>query len=377
MKKKLALYVHIPFCEHKCIYCDFYSITKLDKYDEFTSNLLKEIDYYADLYSNQYEIITIFFGGGTPTTFTISNFYQIVNHIFKRFDVNPVYEFTIEANPNSAIDKLSEYKKIGVNRISFGVQSFNDLELKFLTRVHTGNQAIEAIEKASDIGFENINIDLIFNLPNQSLDTIENNLKTAITLPIKHISYYSLILEHGTKLFAQVSKGIVQLNDEIYDIKFYNYIMDFLEIYGFEQYEVSNFAKKGYQCKHNLVYWKYGEYLGIGPSAHSFIANRRFSNYRNISRYIDNIKNKGNAIKFEEILSSEQNYDEYLMLSLRSDGLNIEELKKYSNNKNQIINLQKKLNELVIAGYLKMENYVYKFTKKGYAVADKIIENLL
>lgn len=377
MKKNLALYIHIPFCEHKCIYCDFYSITKSDRIDEFTKALIKEIDFYADLYSKQYEIITIFFGGGTPTALPISSFYQIVNHIFKKFDVNLDYEFTIEANPNSAIDKLSEYKKIGVNRISFGIQSFNDDDLKFLTRVHTSKQAIQAVEKASETGFENINIDLIFNLPNQSLETIQNNLKTAISLPIKHISYYSLILENGTKLFALVSKGLIQLNDENYDIKFYNFIMDFLENSGFEQYEVSNFAKKGYKCRHNLVYWKYGEYLGLGPSAHSFIANKRFSNYRNISRYIDNIKNKGNAIKFEEILSLEQNYDEYLMLSLRSNGLHIEELRKYTNNNNKIENLRLNINKLVADGFLKIESNIYRFTKKGYAVADKIIENLL
>ncbi len=377
MKKPLALYFHIPFCEHKCIYCDFYSIVKQDRCDEFSTAIIKELEYYSQLYNNQFYIKTIFFGGGTPSLLPINIFESIVNSIFKNFDVDENYEFTIEVNPNSANDKIQNYKSLGVNRISFGVQSFDNKDLEFITRIHNKNQAIKSVNQAYEAGFENISIDLIFNLPTQSLKTIKKNLEIAISLPIKHISYYSLILENGTQLYSQVVKGKVKLKDEKFDSKFYEYIIDFLASNGFIQYEVSNFAKAGYECIHNKAYWEYKDYIGIGPSAHSFINNERFWNYRNLSKYIERVNQKGNSIKSKEELTKNQNYVEYLMLSLRSDGLDLNKLKGYSYNENKLEEFNKYLNEFIKLGLMVFVNEKYKLTKRGYPVADKIIELLL
>ncbi len=377
MKKPLALYLHIPFCEHKCIYCDFYSIIKQDRFGEYTAAIIKELEYYSQLYHNQFYIKTIFFGGGTPSLLPINFFERIVNSIYKNFEIDENYEFTIEANPNSANDKLQNYKRLGVNRISFGVQSFNKKDLEFITRIHNKNQAIKSVYQAYETGFENISIDLIFNLPTQSLKTIKKNLEIAISLPIKHISYYSLILENGTQLYSQVLKGKVKLKDENFDLKLYEYIIDCLESNGFIQYEVSNFAKSGYQCEHNKIYWHYGDYLGIGPSAHSFVNNERFWNYRNLTKYIESVNQKGNSIKSKEVLTKKQNYVEYLMLSLRSDGLDLNKLQDYSYNENKFEQFNKYLNELIKLGLIVFVNEKYKLTKRGYPVADKIIELLL
>jgi len=377
LKKPLALYLHIPFCEHKCIYCDFYSIIKQDRFGEYTAAIIKELEYYSQLYHIQFYIKTIFFGGGTPSLLPINFFERIVNSIYKNFEIDENYEFTIEANPNSANDKLQNYKRLGVNRISFGVQSFNKKDLEFITRIHNKNQAIKSVYQAYETGFENISIDLIFNLPTQSLKTIKKNLEIAISLPIKHISYYSLILENGTQLYSQVLKGKVKLKDENFDLKLYEYIIDCLESNGFIQYEVSNFAKSGYQCEHNKIYWHYGDYLGIGSSAHSFVNNERFWNYRNLTKYIESVNQKGNSIKSKEVLTKKQNYVEYLMLSLRSDGLDLNKLKDYSYNENKFEQFNKYLNELIKLGLIVFVNEKYKLTKRGYPVADKIIELLL
>lgn len=270
-----GLYIHIPFCEHKCIYCNFYSIENLDTKNRFLNALHTEIDLrYESLIGNEFapkKYDTIFFGGGTPSLLTPLEIGKIIYHLKEKFLVDELAEITIECNPGTLNESyLNGYKDAGINRLSFGVQSFDDEELKFLTRIHSAQQARDAITSAKKV-FDNISLDLIFALPNQSLKKWKENLEEGVTLGTKHISAYSLIFEEGTPLNAmKLNKSVFPL-DEDTDADMYSCTMETLNKYGFEQYEVSNYSKPGYHSKHNLKYWLRESYISFGPSAHSFL----------------------------------------------------------------------------------------------------------
>ncbi|HQF41342.1 MAG TPA: radical SAM family heme chaperone HemW [Ignavibacteriaceae bacterium] len=372
-----AIYIHIPFCDHKCIYCDFYSIITTDNIQSFLSALKKEIIYYSSLYNSDRNISSVFFGGGTPSLMEPDYIAEILNCIEDNFSLDNNAEITLETNPGTVdIKRLKAFKIAGINRISIGIQSFNEDELKFLTRIHDSQTAIKTVEDAAIIGFENISIDLIFNLPNQTKEIWKRNLQTAITLPIKHLSAYSLILEKGTILNKMVLDGKVTIQDEDYDADLYETTIDFLSSKGFIQYEVSNFAKPGYECLHNNAYWHYRDYLGFGPSAHSFIQNKRWWNFSSLKKYISEISQKNHALMNFEILSNDQQHEEYVMLALRSSGLNLQEYNKrfsdewLTRNYQYLENLQKE-------NYLKLDHSNIKLTSKGYAVCDEILKNIL
>ncbi|MDP2363820.1 MAG: radical SAM family heme chaperone HemW, partial [Ignavibacteria bacterium] len=274
--KDSALYIHIPFCDHKCIYCDFYSIITSDNVEAFLISLKKEIKYFSHLYSKDRTFSSIFFGGGTPSLMVPDYLKEILYHLKKYFNVDDNAEITMETNPGT-VDKakLKMFKETGINRISIGIQSFDEVELKFLTRIHNKQTAIQTVYDASDIGFENISVDLIFNLQNQTKAKWIKNLETAIQLPINHISTYSLILERGTILNKMVLDKKVKMQSaeggDDYDADLYETSIDFLLSKGFYQYEVSNFTKPGFECSHNNAYWRYRDYLSFGTSAHSFV----------------------------------------------------------------------------------------------------------
>ncbi|MCK7525880.1 MAG: radical SAM family heme chaperone HemW [Ignavibacteriales bacterium] len=229
--KNCALYIHIPFCDHKCIYCDFYSIITSDNVQSFLTALKKEIEYFSKLYSKDRIFTSIFFGGGTPSLMEPQYLKEILDHLKKYFNVDENAEITMETNPGT-VDKakLKQFKETGINRISIGIQSFDEEELKFLTRIHDKQTAIQTVNTAADIGFENISVDLIFNLPNQTKEKWINNLETAIQLPIKHISTYSLILERGTILNKMVLDKKVTMQDDDYDADLYETTIDFLAL---------------------------------------------------------------------------------------------------------------------------------------------------
>jgi len=372
-----AIYIHIPFCDHKCIYCDFYSIITTDNIQSFLSALKKEIIYYSSLYNSDRNISSVFFGGGTPSLMEPDYIAEILNCIKDNFNLDNNAEITLETNPGTVdIKKLKAFKIAGINRISIGIQSFNEDELKFLTRIHDSQTAIKTVEDAAKIGFENISIDLIFNLPNQTKEIWKRNLQTAISLPIKHLSAYSLILEKGTILNKMVLDGKVTIQDEDYDADLYETTINFLLSKGFIQYEVSNFAKQGYECLHNNAYWHYRDYLGFGPSAHSFIQNKRWWNFSSLKKYISEVNQKNQALMNSEILSNNQQHEEYVMLALRSSGLNLQEYNKrfsaewLTRNYQYLENLQKE-------NYLKLDHSNIKLTSKGYAVCDEILKNIL
>ncbi|MCZ7601792.1 MAG: radical SAM family heme chaperone HemW [Melioribacteraceae bacterium] len=374
--KQTAIYIHIPFCDHKCIYCDFYSIINYDNVKNYLDALLKEIELRSLEHSSGREIISIFFGGGTPSFMEPDYIGRIIESIKVKFDVRKDVEVTLETNPGTVTkDKLQAFKSVGINRISIGIQSFNESELKFLTRIHDSKTAIDTVYSSADAGFENISIDLIFNLPNQTKEIWNENLQIATSLPIKHISAYSLILEKGTILNKMVLDGKVQMQDSDHDANLYEFTISQLEEKRFKQYEVSNFAKDGLECMHNNVYWRYHDYLGFGTSAHSFINSQRWWNYSSLNFYIEKMKN-GSPIAGSEILTSDQRHDEYVMLALRSKGIDINDYKSNFDG-NWLTQKEELINKYSSDGFLVLEDNFIKFSPKGYSLCDEIVSNLL
>ncbi len=375
--KNSALYIHIPFCDHKCIYCDFYSIITSDNVQSFLRALKKEIEYFAKLYSNDRIFTSIFFGGGTPSLMEPQYLDEILKHLKKHFTVDDKAEVTMETNPGTVNKtKLKQFKEAGINRISIGIQSFDEDELKFLTRIHDKQTAIHTVYNAADVGFENISVDLIFNLPKQTKEKWIDNLETAITLPIKHISTYSLILERGTILNKMVLDKKVKMQDDDYDADLYETTIDFLISKGFYQYEVSNFTKPGYECVHNNAYWRYRDYLSFGTSSHSFVDGKRWWNYSSLKKYISEIELNNHAIMNSEIISKEQMHDEYVMLALRSSGLDLNDYRnRFSDD--WIIKNYSYFELLKNEHHLTIDNNWIKLTSKGYAVCDEILKNIL
>lgn len=371
--RDLYIYIHIPFCDHKCIYCDFYSIINKENESLFFEALKKEIDHYASQFSDGSSIKSIYFGGGTPSFVDSKYIADIIDFISKKFTLSDYVEITIETNPGTVdLTKLKHYRSAGLNRVSIGVQSFDGGELKFLTRIHDKKTAVSTIRNAYESGFENINIDLIFNLPKQTKEILRENLNTAISLPVKHISAYSLILERGTILNKLVLEGKVKISDADYDAELYEFTIDYLTNAGYVQYEVSNFAKPGYECIHNLAYWQHKNYIGFGTSAHSFIDNKRWWNLRSLKMYINSINEKGNAVISSEQLTNDEMRDEYIMLNLRAGGLNLDEYAtrfddNWLNKNSTYLNLLE-INELIT----RSNNFI-KFTKRGYSLCDEIL----
>lgn len=379
--KNSALYIHIPFCDHKCIYCDFYSIITSDNISVFLSSLKKEIEYFSKLYSKDRIFTSIFFGGGTPSLMQPEYLQEIISHLKNNFVVDDRAEITMETNPGTVDkNKLKKFREAGINRISIGIQSFDEDELKFLTRIHDKQTAIKTVYNAAEVGFENISVDLIFDLPNQTNERWIDNLKTAITLPIKHISTYSLILERGTILNKLVLDGKVTMQSaeggDDYDADLYETTIDFLISTGFYQYEVSNFTKPGFECLHNNAYWRYRDYLSFGTSSHSFVDGKRWWNYSSLKKYISEVEVNGHAVMNSEIISKEQMHDEYVMLALRSSGLDLIDYKKRFDD-NWIKKNYDYFKLLMSKNLLTIEDNWIKLTAKGYAVCDEILKNIL
>lgn len=372
MDKKYGLYFHIPYCIHKCSYCDFYSLAKSKVSDDFVRALSKEIDLYISGFSQKPKIDTIFFGGGTPSLLIPNQMKQLTAKIYKNFDVADDCEFTIEANPG-AIDRNNaiEYKELGVNRISMGIQSFDPDELAFLERIHSPEEAVNSFNIFRETGYDNINIDLIFAVPGQTKDSLNHTLEKAIKLQPDHISAYSLIYEPGTPLHYKIKKGKVKIQDQEEDSTLYDLLVNKLKFAGFEQYEVSNYARKDKKCRHNLKYWRSGEYFGFGPSAHSFIKNQRYGNIRKMKKYINLVNNGIKPVDNTEELSLKDKLYESLMLELRADGLDIDKFNKKFNLDILLI-CSTLINNMKSLELIYIENNFLKLTQKGYFLGDEI-----
>ncbi|MGE5498641.1 MAG: radical SAM family heme chaperone HemW [Syntrophothermus sp.] len=376
--KESAIYIHIPFCEHKCIYCDFYSIITKDSIEDFLDAVTSEIAACSRFGADERFFTSIFFGGGTPSMMQPEYIGYILSALNDSYRISPGAEITLETNPGT-VDrkKLEKFREYGINRLSVGIQTFHEDELKFLTRIHDRASAIRTVCDAAEAGFTNINCDLIFNLPGQTLGRWEENLKTAVSLPVTHISAYSLILERGTILNKLVLDGKIKMQDSDYDADIYELTMSFLHEHGFQQYEISNFAKNGFECRHNNAYWHYKDYLSFGPSAHSFVDGKRWWNYSSLKKYIHEINTSGHAIANSETLTKEQMLSEYIMLALRSSGLNIQEFSErfgslWLNEKMKYLQSLEKRGLVLILG-----NESIRLTSKGYSLCDEILENIL
>ena len=375
--KESALYIHIPFCDHKCIYCDFYSIITEDNILPYLNSLKKEIEYYSGPYSANRVFTSIYFGGGTPSLMKPEYISEIISTIKNFYNLSENAEITLETNPGTVNSKkLNAFYNYGINRISVGIQSFNESELKFLTRIHDKETALKTVYDAAEAGIKNINVDMIFNLPGQTKEIWKSNLNIAVKLPITHISAYSLILERGTILNKMVIDGKVKIQDDDYDADLYEICLSYLVENGFKQYEVSNFAKEGFECIHNNAYWRYKNYLSFGTSSHSFMDGKRWWNYSSLKRYINEIENNNHAVANFELINKQKMLDEYVMLALRSKGLNVNEFRNMfgdywlKDKSDYLSRLQDKNFVLITNDYIRL-------TKSGYALCDEILSNIL
>ncbi len=381
-KNMAALYVHIPFCEKKCLYCDFYSIESLSQVERFLASLHREIDLYAK-FGNGVTFETVFFGGGTPSLLQPAQLDSILSHLRTTFTIEPDAEITVETNPGTVDrEKLFAFKALGVNRLSIGVQSFHDDELKFLSRIHDRGDALRCVEHSRAAGFDNLNIDLIFSLPGQGIDRWESNLVQAIALNTEHISAYSLIVEDNTPLARMVASKQVSPNPSDTEAELYEFTMEFLGNRGFEHYEVSNYARPGFRSRHNYNYWNHRNYLSFGPSAHSFWKQpgahfgRRWWNIANISHYCDRLLQNELPLVTQEFVRTRELMNERVFLGLRSDGLDLHQFEDefgvaLSNNHGATIR------QLVDEDYAKMEENRLRLTPKGFLLCDEISARLL
>ena len=367
-----GIYIHIPFCTEKCIYCDFYSLTKHEnQIDSFVENLCKEIKLTSQIKSINWMIDTIFIGGGTPTLLDSKHIEKIIHQLNDSFNMNHINEFTIEANPGEFnVEKMKTFKELGINRVSFGFQSLDDDILKFLTRWHNSKDCIKSYYNAREVGFQNINIDMIFGIPNQSIQQWEKDLNHIVDLDPEHISAYSLTVEKRTPLHKYVSSNKIIMPHEKIDIEMYSYAMDKLNSSNYQQYEISNYSKKNKQCKHNLHYWRREPYLAFGPSGHGYNNNKRYWNIRNLNKYMKSLNSNKLPIDNFEILSKENVFHEIILNGLRvSDGIDISEIKLKFNTKT-LNSLLKKIDDW--SNYIEKNGKKIQLNRKGYFIADEI-----
>ncbi|HEX2925734.1 MAG TPA: radical SAM family heme chaperone HemW [Ruminiclostridium sp.] len=315
---KAGLYIHVPFCGSKCNYCDFNSYTgKLNLADNYFASMKEEIKHY-EAEMRYYLIDTIFIGGGTPSIVDERYISEILEECRSVFNISPDCEINIESNPGTLnTEKLKAYRKAGINRISMGLQAYQNDLLAYLGRCHNHSDFIESVKNAKAAGFSNINADVIFGIPGQTMDAWKETLRQLIQLDINHISAYSLKIEEGTKFGSMEEAGKLTAVDDELDREMYHYAIDFLDENGLKQYEISNFAKDGFECKHNLTYWKCVDYLGLGAGAHSYLKDIRFCNEISVEGYIDYLNHGEKPVDERFALEFTDKMSEYMFLGLR------------------------------------------------------------
>ena len=371
---KAGIYIHIPFCKVKCVYCDFYSITKKEKQIPiFTDCIIKEIDSYKH-YARKWTFDTIFFGGGTPSILPAKYLEKILKKLHDTFDTSNVTEITLEANPGEAtLNHLKDIKSLGVNRLSMGFQSFNNNILKLLGRVHESQDCFKTFNNARKAGFNNINTDMIFNIPDLSVKNWKKDLNKLLDLDPEHISAYSLTVEPSTQLFNLVRNKKVIMPIEKTDIEQFLITNDILSKYNYKHYEISNYSKKNKECKHNMHYWNLSPYLSFGPSSHSYDTKKRWWNVRSLDKYIDCVSKDVSPIEDSEILSIKENYNEIILNGLRLiNGVNIKDIKSFKKLYNQS-KIDKTIDKW---DCLSIKNNNIKLTNNGFLFVDEITKEL-
>jgi oxygen-independent coproporphyrinogen-3 oxidase len=374
-----ALYIHIPFCEKRCVYCDFYTVAGSKScIPDYLVALKKEIALRAvEPFWQRQRFATIFFGGGTPSLLSTKEIAEILDAAFSSFNFEKHLEVTLEANPGTITGaQLARYRSVGINRLSLGIQSLHADELERLDRLHSPQQAIDAVLMTRHAGFENINMDFMFALPQQTLDRWQQTLEQAFELAPKHISAYNLTIENGTPLDVAIRKGQIQPLSEEEEREFYHFTIDFLERHGYAQYEVSNFAQSGFEARHNIKYWDGSAYLGLGASAHSYDGRRRFWNVANLRKYLETLADNHLPEAGSEQLSQQQKIFETAFLGLRQRrGVDLAGFaKKFRRSFDEIFNGVAQ--EMERGGFLIRRGNVLQLTREGLFVCDEICARL-
>ena len=376
--KKIGVYIHIPFCKQKCIYCDFVSYAnKGELQEKYVQALIKEIKEWKKQNKDS-KIDTIYIGGGTPSYLESKNIVKILEELKEQ--TLPNSQTTIEVNPGTVTtEKLEDYKKAGVNRLSIGLQSTKDDLLKLIGRIHDFEEFVNTYKQARELGFKNINIDLMIGLPTQTIQDIKETLETIVELKPEHISVYSLIVEEGTPIDNLIENGNLILPDEEIERNMYWYVKNFLELQGFNHYEISNFSKLGYESVHNMNCWNQREYKGFGVAAHSYVDKIRFFNTESIEQYIKNIENNDfeKNITIQEKQTEIQEKKEYMLLGLRKlEGVSIKEFKnKFVDN--PIFLFKEELQKLTEEGLITINSDKIQLTNKGLDLANLVWEEFV
>ncbi|HFH8736112.1 TPA: radical SAM family heme chaperone HemW [Streptococcus agalactiae] len=373
LKKPTSAYVHIPFCTQICYYCDFSKVfIKNQPVDAYLQALIREFRSYDIT-----ELRTLYIGGGTPTSISAVQLDYLLTELSRDLNLNTLEEFTIEANPGDlTVDKIEVLQKSAVNRVSLGVQTFNDKHLKRIGRSHNEVQIYSTIDALKTAGFQNISIDLIYALPGQTMDDVRSNVAKALSLNIPHLSLYSLILEHHTVFMNKMRRGKLHLPTEDLEAEMFEYIISEMERNGFEHYEISNFTKPGFESRHNLMYWDNVEYYGVGAGASGYLDGIRYRNRGPIQHYLKGVS-EGNARLSEEVLSKNEMMEEELFLGLRKKkGVSIGKFEQkfgtsFEKRYCQIVQ------ELQSDGLLKENNGFIQMTKKGLFLGDTVAEKFI
>lgn len=373
LKKPTSAYVHIPFCTQICYYCDFSKVfIKNQPVDAYLQALIREFRSYDIT-----ELRTLYIGGGTPTSISAVQLDYLLTELSRDLNLNTLEEFTIEANPGDlTVDKIEVLQKSAVNRVSLGVQTFNDKHLKRIGRSHNEVQIYSTIDALKTAGFQNISIDLIYALPGQTMDDVRSNVAKALSLNIPHLSLYSLILEHHTVFMNKMRRGKLHLPTEDLEAEMFEYIISEMERNGFEHYEISNFTKPGFESRHNLMYWDNVEYYGVGAGASGYLDGIRYRNRGSIQHYLKGVS-EGNARLSEEVLSKNEMMEEELFLGLRKKkGVSIGKFEQkfgtsFEKRYGQIVQ------ELQSDGLLKENNGFIQMTKKGLFLGDTVAEKFI
>lgn len=372
--KDISLYIHIPFCKSKCWYCDFPSFCGKDNLME---SYIKALGEEIDSKVLQYNIKTIFIGGGTPTYLSLEMLEQLKTHI-KKLKLTSDVEFTVECNPGTLDkEKLRLLKSMGVNRLSIGLQAYDDSLLKSIGRIHNVDEFLKNYELARSIGFENINIDLMFALPNQTSEIWKESLIKVAKLNPEHISAYSLILEEDTKFYDFNNKGTLKLPEEDVERDMYESLLSILKDFGYNQYEISNFSKEGKECKHNIVYWSMGEYIGVGSSSASYIESTRYKNVEGVEEYIQKINTNKETYKEKHQNLIKEDVEEFMFMGLRKIK-GIEEREFLNRFSKDIDSYYKNIiNKHINSKFLKREDGYLKFTSKGIQLSNYVLSDFL
>jgi oxygen-independent coproporphyrinogen III oxidase len=374
----ISLYIHIPFCRQKCNYCDFLSWpNRMEMIDTYVETLLKEIEHYQQTIENR-KISTIFFGGGTPSLLSGSHVSRILKTIASVSSLSADTEISMEANPEQlTAEKLAEYYDSGVNRLSIGLQTTDPNLLLFLGRRHTSADFFSAVAAARSTGFTNLNADLIFGIPGQTFEGWQETLERVAAEGLQHISCYGLTYEEDTPLYEALKNKVFQPVDEDLEWKMYRYAIRTLQQKGYRHYEISNYARPGKQCRHNLTYWENKEYLGLGAGAHGFVDERRYENTSNLSEYIRRIEQKKLPVRSSHLIGLKESVSETMFLGLRlREGIS-ETLFKKRYGQPISYYYPEEIDHLVKKGWLHRKDDHIRLTETGFDLANQVFAALL